>query len=85
MTKIEHEELVTAIDSMRITLEKARYLMQEIDEEYFEQFEPKKDQFSILHGFCRYRAFVRLLDDCIRNLESEIPSEGWLQQLAATN
>lgn len=85
MTRVEHEELVNTIDSMRITIEKARYLIQEIDEEYFEQFDPERDQLSILYGFRRYRAFVRLLDDCIISLNSEIPSEGWLQQLATTN
>lgn len=56
MTKAEQDNLVNSLDQASIAIEKARYIMQEISERYFEAFNPEDSEGSILGYFT---------DDCI--------------------
>lgn len=55
--------LIDALALVTEKLEDARYLMQEINEEFFDKFDPDddEDKFDITWEYPRYAAFFRIL------------------------
>lgn len=80
MTRIE---LADALDNAKMTLESARFLMQEISEEYFENYDPdfEKGKFAIVYNFERYRAFSRILKDLLARVDYGLPDSDCMEAM----
>ncbi len=68
-------ELTDALTGIEVALEKARYVMQEVIERFFDKFNPDKEDEGkrILYEFKRYAAFARVVDDILYDMESIRP------------
>lgn len=79
----KRNDLENMLDQVRTTLENAEYLAQELVDEYFERFCPDEGdgKLSIIWEFKRKRSFARLLLDCLKQIESGLPSSEWIQTL----
>ena len=77
-SKLKSIDVLHLIDATDLAIEKledARYLMQEIQEEYFDKFDPDdKDGLNIVWDCPRYAAFFRILmlsiDDIYETLKN---------------
>lgn len=85
MTIADRNDLIDLLDEVSIALEKARYIMMEISEEYFEKYDTddKEGRFAIVYGFRRSRAFSRILCDLLHQIEGELTSSDWASRLKA--
>ena len=83
MTIKERNELADALHRAGGTLEKAAYLLQAITENYFEKHNPKTDvgKAAIVWEFERNRAFTLILNDCLYQLQQELPAVDWAEKL----
>lgn len=78
MTTVERDDLLDALGTVREALKKARYLMQELVEGYFEKYDPDKDVWAIKYDFERRGVFANLLCDQLATITAELPDDEWI-------
>lgn len=83
MTREEQISLSDSITAINVVLERADHLIQAMLEDFFNKYDPddEKGAFAIPYVFPRMRAFASLLRDQLQAIESELPSEEWVEGL----
>lgn len=83
MTVMERNNLESALESVKDMLDRARYMMQEITEDYFERFDPhdREGQIAITYEFPRKRAFALAAEKLIFDVIAELPQPDWVSKL----
>lgn len=89
MTATEKMELCDSLDSVSLALTKARYLYDEIKTAYFDKYDPamngKADcATGLVYEHPRYTTFLDMLGDYLNEIETHIPSTGWINAQPTT-
>lgn len=71
-------ELDDELFKVKRNIVNAGYIMQDISEDFFEKYDPEKqeDMYAICYEFNRYAAKVSILQDILINIETVIKSLG---------
>lgn len=83
MTREQRVELCDALYNMEMEIEKARYIMNDIVEAYFEcaSLEQEKKMIMANADFCKYRAYSQLMLDILCNIVGIMPHSDWAETL----
>lgn len=83
MTVAEQIDFSNCLGQIDTALDNAHYLIQELLDEYFNKLEPSDagGRLAIAFEFPRYRAFARMLRDCLVQIRSVLPSSDWVDTL----
>lgn len=87
MTATEKMELCDSLDAVSLALTKAKYLYDEIKSAYFDKYAPaiKSDcATGLVYEHPRYSTFLDMLGDYLYEIETHIPSTGWINAQPTT-
>ena len=85
MTITERDDLETALERVRDILERAKFIMQEVTEGFFEKHDSttKEGKVAILYDFPRRRAFALTAEQLLHDVIAELPQPDWVSRLQA--
>lgn len=84
MTASERMSLSDDLGSAALALEKARFIQQEIQSNFFDLKETTDEgAFAIRYSFHRYAVFCDMLGDVLASLAAILPSSEWVDDLTA--
>lgn len=82
MTYEQRNDLAESLSDVEFALEKARYVMQHIMEEFFLKKRPESDRCSVVgYDLRRYAAFASVVDDLLDQIASDLPKSDWVESL----
>lgn len=87
MTLIERDDLETALERVKDMMDRARYMMQEITDGYFDKFNPndREDAIAMRYDFQCKRAFALAAESLMCNIMAELPQPEYVARLEVSD